>query len=86
MSQQRSSSTREVGGLDTEYNYIAHVRALETFANQISRLGVSIPDKSAHVSFTSSKRLDMRSLKDRGLVWSYSIIRVRKNEEVIEEG
>jgi ribosomal protein S14 len=51
----------------------------------MAREGIIIPDKSTHVSFTSPKRLDMRSFKERGLIRSYSISRVRFREEVVEE-
>ncbi len=74
-------------GPDTEYNYIVHVRAFETFRNLIRQVGVSIPETAgSHVSFTSARRLNMKAYKERGLVWSYSVIRVRKVEEVVEEG
>jgi hypothetical protein len=72
---------------DTEYKYIAKVRAFETFRNLVRREGISIPEAGAGtVSFTSPKRLNMKAHKERGLIWSYSIIRVRRVEDVVEEG
>lgn len=86
MEEQRNKPTERVQGPEIEYQYIAHLRAAETFANVVSRVGIKIPGNSAHVSFTSPRRLDMRGFKEHGLVWSYSIIRVRKVADVIEEG
>ena len=71
---------------DTEYKYIVHVRALETFRNKMGTIGVRIPETSSHVSFTSSKRLDLRAYRDKRIIWSYSIIKVTRNEDVVEEG
>jgi hypothetical protein len=77
----------DVERLDTEYKYIVHMRGLETFRNVMRQEGINIPETSnPHTSFTSTKRLDMKSYKENGLVWSYSIIRVTRNEDVIEEG
>lgn len=73
-------------GPDTEFQYVVDVRAVETFVNQMARVGIIIPDKSSRARFASPRRLDMKSLKQRGLIWSYTVIRVRYNEEVIEEG
>ena len=71
---------------DTEYKYIVEVKASETFNNIMRREGIPVADGSAHVSFTSTKRLDMKRYKQNGLLRSYSVIRVRKIEEVVEEG
>ena len=71
---------------DTEYKYIVHVRALETFRNIMAIASVHIPDTSSHVSFTSGKRLDLKACKEKGVIWSYSTIRVTRNEDVVEEG
>ena len=49
-------------------------------------IGVRIPETSSHVSFTSTKRLDLRAYRDKRIIWSYSIIKVTRNEDVIEEG
>ena len=36
--------------------------------------------------FTSEKLLNMRRLKERGIIRSYTIIRLMRKDEVIEEG
>ena len=71
--------------LDVEYRYIVHVRAWETFRNMMRREGIIIPEGSHHVSFTCGKRLNMKGHRQNGLIWSYSIIKVTRNEDVIEE-
>jgi hypothetical protein len=78
--------TQDTESPDTEYKYIVHVRAAETFRNKVGAVGVRITETSSHVSFTSSKRLDLRAYRDKRIIWSYSIIKVTRNEDVIEEG
>ncbi len=80
------TSPQEPKGPEIEFKYIVDIRTLETFANQMGRQGVIIPRESLRASFYSPKRLEMRAYKDRGLIWSYSIISVSKTEERIEEG
>jgi hypothetical protein len=75
-----------VPDFDVEYRYIVHIKAWETFVNMMRREGIIIPEGSHFVSFTSTKRLYMKGHRDNGLVWSYSIIRVARSEDVIEEG
>lgn len=83
----QAKSVRDVELLDTEFKYIVHVKGLETFRNLMRHEGINIPETSnPHTSFTSTKRLDMNAYKENGLIWSYSIIRVTRNEDVIEEG
>jgi hypothetical protein len=79
-------ATQDIEGPDIEYKYIVHIRAFETFRNKIGSVGVRIPETSSHVSFTSSRRLDLRAYRDKRIIWSYSIIKVTRNEEVVEEG
>ena len=50
------------------------------------RQAIIIPEGSHFVSFTSTKRIYMKGHRDNGLVWSYSIIKVARTEDVIEEG
>jgi hypothetical protein len=76
----------ELEELDTEYRYVVHVKAMEAFANRMRREAVVVPDGSSHISFATSRRLDMKHFKEDGLIWSYSIIKVRRDEDVIEEG
>jgi hypothetical protein len=52
----------------------------------MAREGLNIPERSSGVSFTLPRRLNMRVLKERGVLYSYSVIRVRMVEEIIEEG
>jgi hypothetical protein len=86
----REAQTRgalsNVPDLGVEYRYIVHVKAWETFVNMMRREGIIIPEGSHFVSFTSSNRIFMKGHKDNGLVWSYSIIKVARTEDVIEEG
>ncbi len=79
-------SLRETGESTVEYRYIVHTKAFETFTNLLRTQGINIPEKSARLSFKSRMLLDMRQMKEKGLLWSYSIIRVRSAEEVVEEG
>jgi hypothetical protein len=87
---ERESQTRgafpNVPELDVEYRYIVHVKAWETFVNMMRREGIIIPEGSHFVSFTSTKRIYMKGHKDNGLVWSYSIIKVTRTEDIVEEG
>jgi hypothetical protein len=78
--------SRNLSELDVEYQYIVHVRAWETFLNIMRSERIAIPEGSHYVSFTCGKRLNMKAHKQNALIWSYSIIRVTKNEDVIEEG
>jgi hypothetical protein len=83
--EQRLRVSSEDEGPDTDFKYLIDVRAFETLRNVLRREGVSIPEGSNHISFTWHKRLNMKALKESGMIWSYSIIRVRKVEEIIEE-
>jgi hypothetical protein len=82
----QQTPSRDFPELDVEYQYIVHVRVWETFLNIMWSEGIAIPEGSHHVSFTCGKRLNMKAHKHNGLIWSYSVIRVTKNEDVIEEG
>jgi hypothetical protein len=70
---------------DVEYKYIVSVRALEAFPNKVRREGINVPDSAQRLSFMSSKLLNLKEYKADGLIWSYSIIRRKTTEEVIEE-
>jgi hypothetical protein len=82
---QRGSSPSIESDFDAEYKYIVEIKAWEAFKNVMRREGIVVPE-GAHTSFTTGKRLDMKSYQENGLIWAYSIIRVRSTEEVIEEG
>lgn len=79
-------AVRELETPDIEYRYIVHVKAIEAFGNRMRREGTIIPEGPAHVSFSTNKRLDMKELREDGLIWSYSIIRVTRAEDILEEG
>jgi hypothetical protein len=87
MSEQRtsSSSAESVEGPDVQYLYIVNIRAVETFVNLMAREGINM-ERSSNASFTLPRRLNMKVLKERGVFYSYSVIRVRRVEDVIEEG
>jgi hypothetical protein len=86
LDQQRTTSSAEsVEGPDVQYQYIVNIRAIETFVNLMAREGINI-ERSSSASFTLPRRLNMRVLKERGVLYSYSVIRVRRVEDIIEEG
>jgi hypothetical protein len=69
-----------------EFEYIVDVRAWETFSNQLRAIGINLREGSRKVTFRSSQRLDMRKLKEKGLVWSYTISKVVVGKELVEMG
>jgi hypothetical protein len=83
---EQSTIPRNVTASNILYDYIVHIRALETFINVMRLQRILIPSGTARVRFSSERRLDMRSMKQTGMIWSYRVIRVRINEELIEEG
>jgi hypothetical protein len=86
MEEQPSTRLQKEEASDTEFKYIVHIRAFETFRNTLRREGIAMPEALAsNLSFASFKRFNMREYQARGLIWSYSIIRVRRVEDVIEE-
>ncbi len=62
------------------------MRAWETFSNQLRALGINLREGSRTVSFRSSQRLDMKRLKEKGLVWSYAVSKVMVGKELVETG
>jgi hypothetical protein len=73
--------------LSEEFEYHVQLKAIEAFYNIMQREGVALPGMTGFsLSFTSEKRLDMKRLKDRGIIRSYKVTRVRHEEEVVEEG
>ncbi len=73
-------------GLDIEYQYSVHVTAGETLANILRRQGIAVPETAPHVTFTSPTRIDLKPLKEKRIIKSYSISKVRRATELIEEG
>jgi hypothetical protein len=69
-----------------DYEYTVHVRAWETFGNLMRGHGVSLREGDRNVTFSTEKRIDMKKLKERGLLWSYVIAKVRRSKEIVETG
>lgn len=72
--------------LGVEYRYDVRLRAIETFVNLMTRQGIVIPDKSHQARFSSRQKLDIKSLKESGIILSYTITKVNAIEEVVEQG
>lgn len=69
-----------------DYEYTVHVRAWETFANLIDRYGVRLREGDRHVTFRSERRIDMKEMKEKRLLWSYTVAKVVVAKEVVEKG
>jgi hypothetical protein len=69
-----------------DYEYTVHVRAWETFANLIHRYGVSLREGDRHVTFRSERRIDMKGMKEKRLLWSYSVAKIVIEKEIVEKG
>ena len=69
-----------------DYEYTVHVRAWETFANLIHQYGVSLREGDRHVTFRSERRIDMKGMKEKRLLWSYSVAKVVVEKEIVEKG
>jgi hypothetical protein len=69
-----------------EYEYTAEIKALEAFRNVMRREEINFIEADRRVTFRSQKFFDMKAFKEMGLVWSYTITRVKIGREVIEEG
>lgn len=81
-SSESSSKERDVG-----FEYTVHVKAWETFRNLMRGYGVSLREGGGtQVTFGSEKRIDMRRMKEKGLLWSYAVAKIRKSKETIETG
>jgi hypothetical protein len=79
----KSSSTREDR---VDYEYTAHVRAWETFANVMRRHGVNLRQGERQVTFRTGKLIDMKRLKENRLVWSYTVAKIVVDRVVLEKG
>lgn len=86
----QNESFDDTQSLSTEYQYFVHAKELGTFADLIRKEGVPIPRSrkslTPHMVFSSPKRLDMRIYKDDGLIWSYSIVKLKKSDQIVEQG
>jgi hypothetical protein len=69
------------------YEYIADVKAWETFSNILRGYGVVLRDGGGRrVTFVSDKRIDMKEMKRMGLLHSYSVAKVKRVKELVEVG
>jgi hypothetical protein len=71
---------------DVEYEYHVDVVASEAFRNLMSRVGITSSYDKGGFDFSLKNRLDMKSLKDRGIISSYKIVRSSRSKEALEEG
>jgi hypothetical protein len=71
-----------------KYHYQVEACSPEGFTELMHTRGIDVHPKGAADSrrtFTSERLLDMRGLKQRGIIKSYKIMKVVITEEVIEE-
>ena len=73
---------------DYEYEYVVEVRAREAFGNVLERLGIGPASygNEKTITFTHQGLIDMQELKDRGIVSSYEISKVRRLRQVVSRG
>lgn len=67
-----------------EFEYTVDVRALETFLNVMRRHGLQVVLSGHKGTFASNERLNMRRLKEMGLISSYEVMKVSRNKELVE--
>ena len=68
------------------YEYTADVKAWETFSNILRRNGVALEGGGRKVTFRATKRIDMKAMKQQGLLRSYAVARVKRVKELVEVG
>jgi hypothetical protein len=68
------------------YEYIADVRAWETVSNILRSYGIAVQGSGRKVTFTSEDRIDMKRMRDKGLLWSYAVAKVKRVKELVEVG
>lgn len=69
-----------------DYEYTVLPTAAETFANLMRREGVVLAWEGDRIVFTTNRLLNMRQLKEAGIVRSYIIVRRVRKDEVVEKG
>ena len=69
-----------------EYAYTVVPAALETFRNLMFREGIITAWDDKRITFTSEKLLNLRRLKERGIIKSYTISKLSRKGETVEEG
>lgn len=68
-----------------EYEYTVQPAAIETFTNLMREQGVIMAWDGKRFVFTSSKLLNMKRLKERGVIRSYTIATLTRSRKVVEE-
>ncbi len=91
MSQDNGYPDREASPVIEEepdgYEYVADVRAWETFSNIMRGYGVALRDGAGRkVTFRSDKLIDMKGMKENGVLWSYAAAKVKRVKELLEVG
>jgi hypothetical protein len=90
LSQERGVSDNEGPPVISEefdgYEYIADVKAWETFRNILRKHGVALREGERRVTFRTIRLLDMKGMKEKGLVWSYAVAKVKRVKELVEVG
>jgi hypothetical protein len=69
------------------YEYTADVIAWETFSNILRRYGMALHEGDGRrVTFSSKIRLDLKGMKEDGLLRSYAVANVKRVKELLEVG
>jgi hypothetical protein len=69
------------------YEYTVDVRAWETFSNILRGQGVALHERGGRrVSFSTRERIDVKGMKEKGLLWSYAVAKVKRVKELLEVG
>jgi hypothetical protein len=71
---------------DEKYRYKVDVSAREYFANFLQKWGINVGLAQGAVEFESDTKLDMKSLRAKGIISSYEIARLITSFEVVEKG
>jgi hypothetical protein len=71
---------------EDEYAYTVVPAALETFRNLMLREGIVTVWENKRITFASDKLLNMRRLKEIGIIKSYTISKLSRKRETVEEG
>jgi hypothetical protein len=71
---------------EDEYAYMVVPAALETFRNLMLREGIITAWDNKRITFTSEKLLNLRRCKERGIIKSYTISKLSRKGETVEEG
>ncbi len=68
------------------YEYSVEPAAAETVTNLMRREGITVGFDGSMMVFTGDRLLDMRKLKARGVIRSYTITKLVRSYQVVEEG